>query len=117
MKLVLSLAIFVSGVFWGTIGETSTTTRRVGTRSTSTTTHGLGAYDSASTTTRRETLSARIITITVPPEEDPSKFKEQNATRVVEMNATQWVKWRTYNVTEYFGYTLWSVKISILRKR
>ncbi|KAM7302234.1 putative 25 kDa salivary gland protein C [Ixodes scapularis] len=93
MKLVLSLAVFVCGVFWGTSGSTSTTTRRVGT------------YGSTGTTTRPGTRSARMIVTTVPPEEDPSKYKEQNATRVLEMNATQWVKWRTYNVTEFLSNT------------
>nr|AAY66794.1 salivary histamine binding protein [Ixodes scapularis] len=91
MKLVLSLAIFVCGVLSGTYGEMSTTPRPVGNQG------------STSTTTRPGTPSARMITTTIPPEEDPSKYKEQNATRVVEMNATQWVKWRTYNVTEVFG--------------
>ncbi|CAN7974733.1 unnamed protein product [Ixodes persulcatus] len=88
MKLVLSLAVFMCGVFWGAYGSASTTTRRMGTNG------------STTTTTRPGTPSARMLMTTVPPEEDPSKFKEQNATRVVEMNATQWVKWRTYNVTD-----------------
>uniref|UniRef100_A0A0K8R8H2 Putative salivary lipocalin n=1 Tax=Ixodes ricinus TaxID=34613 RepID=A0A0K8R8H2_IXORI len=91
MKLVLSLAIFVCGVFLETYGSTSTTTRP------------LGNSGSTTTTKPKGTPSARMIMTTVPPEEDPSKYKEQNATRVVEMNATQWVKWRTYNVTEPFG--------------
>ncbi|CAN7997763.1 unnamed protein product [Ixodes pacificus] len=90
MKLVLSLAIFLCGVFWGTYGEISTTTRP------------LGNYGSTSRTTRKGTTGAKMIMTTVSPEVDPTKHKEQNATRVVEMNATQWVKWRTYNVTDPF---------------
>uniref|UniRef100_A0A6B0V318 Putative lipocalin n=1 Tax=Ixodes ricinus TaxID=34613 RepID=A0A6B0V318_IXORI len=78
MKLVLSLAVFVCGVL-------------------------VGAYGEMTTTGPRERLHGSMTT--VPPEYDPSKRGEQNATRVVQMNATQWVKWRTYNVTEYFGYT------------
>uniref|UniRef100_A0A0K8RKP7 Putative salivary lipocalin n=1 Tax=Ixodes ricinus TaxID=34613 RepID=A0A0K8RKP7_IXORI len=119
MKLVLSLAVFVCGVFWGTNGETSTTTRRVGTGSTSTTKHPMGAYGSTSSTTRRGTLSTRMIRTTVPPEADPSKFKEQNATRVIEMNATQWVKWRTYNVTDPFrgNHPLQCENFKVMEKR
>uniref|UniRef100_A0A0K8RFY6 Putative salivary lipocalin n=1 Tax=Ixodes ricinus TaxID=34613 RepID=A0A0K8RFY6_IXORI len=75
MKLALSLAIFVCGVLVGAYGEISTTTSR-------------GRLHGSTTT--------------VPPEYDPSKQREQNATRVVQMNATQWVKWRTYNVTDPF---------------
>uniref|UniRef100_V5GLL5 Putative licpodalin-4 1 n=1 Tax=Ixodes ricinus TaxID=34613 RepID=V5GLL5_IXORI len=73
MKLALSLAIFVCGVLVGAYGKISTTTSR-------------GRFHGSMTT--------------VPPEYDPSKQREQNATRVVQMNATQWVKWRTYNVTD-----------------
>uniref|UniRef100_A0A0K8RFY1 Putative salivary lipocalin n=1 Tax=Ixodes ricinus TaxID=34613 RepID=A0A0K8RFY1_IXORI len=75
MKLALSLAIFVCGVLVGAYGKISTTTSR-------------GRFHGSMTT--------------VPPEYDPSKQREQNATRVVQMNATQWVKWRTYNVTDPF---------------
>uniref|UniRef100_A0A0K8R7K2 Putative salivary lipocalin n=1 Tax=Ixodes ricinus TaxID=34613 RepID=A0A0K8R7K2_IXORI len=101
MKLVLSLAIFVCGVFLETYGSTSTTTHPVGNSgSTSTTKRPMGNSGSTTTTKPTGTPSARMIRTTVPPEEDPSKYKEQNATRVVEMNATQWVKWRTYNVTD-----------------
>nr|CAJ20730.1 lipocalin [Ixodes ricinus] len=75
MKLILSLAVFVCGVLVGAYGEMATTKRRG--RS-----HGG--------------------TTTVSPEYDLSKLREQNATRVVQMNATQWVKWRTYNVTDLF---------------
>uniref|UniRef100_V5H221 Putative lipocalin n=1 Tax=Ixodes ricinus TaxID=34613 RepID=V5H221_IXORI len=93
MKLVLSLAVFVCGVLVRAHGRTTTTIPRLGSSSSaSTTTHRMGAYSSTSTTKRLGT--------TVPPKKDPSKYKEQNATKVVEMNATQWVKWRTYNVTE-----------------
>uniref|UniRef100_V5H7Y5 Putative licpodalin-4 1 n=1 Tax=Ixodes ricinus TaxID=34613 RepID=V5H7Y5_IXORI len=74
MKVVLSSAFFVCGVFYGTYAKGTITPRA-------------GPHSSTSTTT-------------VPPEEDPSKYKEQNASRVVEMNATQWVKFRTYNVTD-----------------
>uniref|UniRef100_A0A0K8R9C3 Putative salivary lipocalin n=1 Tax=Ixodes ricinus TaxID=34613 RepID=A0A0K8R9C3_IXORI len=106
MKLVLSLAIFVCGVFLETYGSTSTTIHPViNSGSTSTTKHPIGSTGSTITTKRTGTPSARMIMTTVPPEEDPSKYKEQNATRVVEMNATQWVKWRTYNVTEFFSNT------------
>uniref|UniRef100_A0A6B0V5A1 Putative salivary secreted protein n=1 Tax=Ixodes ricinus TaxID=34613 RepID=A0A6B0V5A1_IXORI len=73
MKLVLSLAVFVCGVL-------------------------VGAYGEMTTTTPQERLHGRMTT--VPPEYDPSKQREQNATRVVQMNATQWVKWRTYNLTD-----------------
>uniref|UniRef100_A0A0K8RG39 Putative salivary lipocalin n=1 Tax=Ixodes ricinus TaxID=34613 RepID=A0A0K8RG39_IXORI len=90
MKLVLSLAVFVCGVL-------------------------VGAYDEM-TTTPQGRLHGRMTT--VPPEYDPSKLGEQNATRVVQMNATQWVKWRTYNVTDLFTVTtLCSVKISRLGKK
>uniref|UniRef100_V5HDU7 Putative licpodalin-4 1 n=1 Tax=Ixodes ricinus TaxID=34613 RepID=V5HDU7_IXORI len=119
MKLVLSLAVFVCGVLvrtYGTTtttkpglgisGSTSTTKPRLGiSGSTSTTTRGLGAYDFTRTTTPSLALSVTMAMTTVPPEADPSKYKDQNATRVVEMNATQWVKWRTYNVTEPLGGT------------
>uniref|UniRef100_A0A6B0UUK1 Putative salivary lipocalin n=1 Tax=Ixodes ricinus TaxID=34613 RepID=A0A6B0UUK1_IXORI len=73
MKLVLSLAVFVCAALVRTSGKTTATTPR-------------GRLHGSMTT--------------VPPEYDPSKQKEQNATRVVQMNATQWVKWRTYNVTD-----------------
>uniref|UniRef100_V5HDL8 Putative lipocalin n=1 Tax=Ixodes ricinus TaxID=34613 RepID=V5HDL8_IXORI len=76
MKLVLSLAVFVCGVF-------------------------VGAYGEMTTTRRRGRLHGSVTT--VAPEYDPSKLREQNATRVVQMNATQWVKWRTYNVTDIFS--------------
>uniref|UniRef100_A0A0K8RKP9 Putative salivary lipocalin n=1 Tax=Ixodes ricinus TaxID=34613 RepID=A0A0K8RKP9_IXORI len=106
MKLVLSLAIFVCGIFLETYGSTSTTTSPMGNYGSTSTTKGpMGNSGSTSTTKRTGTPIARMIMTTVHPEEDPSKFKEQNATRVVEMNATQWVKWRTYNVTEYFSNT------------
>nr|AAY66793.1 histamine binding protein [Ixodes scapularis] len=106
MKLVLSLAIFVCGVLLGTYGDKSTTSRP------------LGNQGSTSTTTRPGTPSARMIATTVPPEEDPSKYKEQNATRVIEMNATQWVKWRTYNVTELFsGNPLQCENFRVMDKR
>nr|AAK97816.1 histamine binding protein [Ixodes scapularis] len=105
MKLVLSLAVFVCGVFWGTSGSTSTTTRRVGT------------YGSTGTTTRPGTRGARMIVTTAPPEEDPSKYKEQNATRVVEMNATQWVKWRTYDVTDFSGNPVQCENFRVMEKR
>uniref|UniRef100_A0A0K8RHR1 Putative salivary lipocalin n=1 Tax=Ixodes ricinus TaxID=34613 RepID=A0A0K8RHR1_IXORI len=75
MKLALSLAVFVCGVL-------------------------VGAYGEMTTTRPRERLHGSMTT--VPPEYDPSKQREQNATRVVQMNATQWVKWRTYNVTDPF---------------
>uniref|UniRef100_V5H7P1 Putative licpodalin-4 1 n=1 Tax=Ixodes ricinus TaxID=34613 RepID=V5H7P1_IXORI len=118
MKLVLSLAVFVCGVLWGTNGETSTTTPRVGTSSSTTTTkHPVGAHGSTSTTTRRGTPTAKMMRTTVPPEADPSKFKEQNATRVVEMNATQWVKWRTYDVTDFNGYPAQCESFRVLEKR
>uniref|UniRef100_A0A0K8RFX6 Putative salivary lipocalin n=1 Tax=Ixodes ricinus TaxID=34613 RepID=A0A0K8RFX6_IXORI len=73
MKFVLSLAVFVCGVLVGAYGEMTATTLR-------------GRLHGSTTT--------------VPPEYDQSKIGEQNATRVVQMNATQWVKWRTYNVTD-----------------
>nr|CAJ20732.1 lipocalin [Ixodes ricinus] len=76
MKLALSLAVFVCGV-------------------------SVGAYGEMTTTRPRERLLGSMTT--VPPEYDPSKLREQNATRVVQMNATQWVKWRTYNVTDLFS--------------
>uniref|UniRef100_A0A6B0V287 Putative lipocalin n=1 Tax=Ixodes ricinus TaxID=34613 RepID=A0A6B0V287_IXORI len=76
MKLVLSLAVFVCAALVRTSGKTTATTPR-------------GRFRGSMTT--------------VPPESDPSKQKEQNATRVVQMNATQWVKWRTYNVTDIFS--------------
>uniref|UniRef100_A0A0K8RMH0 Putative salivary lipocalin n=1 Tax=Ixodes ricinus TaxID=34613 RepID=A0A0K8RMH0_IXORI len=118
MKLVLSLAIFVSGVFWGTYGSTSTTIHPVGNSgSSSTTTRSLRNSGSTRTTTRRGTPSARMIMSTVPPEVDPSKFKEQNATRVVEMNATQWVKWRTYNVTDFSGNPVQCENFKVMEKR
>uniref|UniRef100_A0A0K8R766 Putative salivary lipocalin n=1 Tax=Ixodes ricinus TaxID=34613 RepID=A0A0K8R766_IXORI len=117
MKLVLSLAVFVCGVLvrtYGTTtttkpglgisGSTSTTKPRLGiSGSTSTTTRGLGAYDFTRTTTPSLALSVTMAMTTVPPESDPSKYRDQNATRVVEMNATQWVKWRTYNVTDFLS--------------
>uniref|UniRef100_A0A6B0V538 Putative salivary lipocalin n=1 Tax=Ixodes ricinus TaxID=34613 RepID=A0A6B0V538_IXORI len=106
MKLILSLAVLVCGVLVRTYGETTTITPRLGSKgSRSTTAPQMKISGSITTTTRPGTPSGRNNMTTIPPEEDPSKFKEQNATRVVEMNATQWVKWRTYNVTEYFGYT------------
>nr|AAY66795.1 histamine binding protein [Ixodes scapularis] len=106
MKLALSLAIFVCGVLLGTYGEMSTTFRP------------LGNQGSTSTSTRPGTPSARMSTNSVPPEEDPSKYKEQNATRVVEMNATQWVKWRTYNVTDVFGgNSLECENFKVMKKR
>uniref|UniRef100_A0A0K8RBY6 Putative salivary lipocalin n=1 Tax=Ixodes ricinus TaxID=34613 RepID=A0A0K8RBY6_IXORI len=33
------------------------------------------------------------------PEDDPQNFQYQNATKLVELNGTHWVKRRTYNVT------------------
>uniref|UniRef100_A0A0K8RMP9 Putative salivary lipocalin n=1 Tax=Ixodes ricinus TaxID=34613 RepID=A0A0K8RMP9_IXORI len=118
MKLVLSLAIFVCGVFLETYGSTSTTALPVGNSgSTSTTNHPMGNSGSTTTTKPKGTLSARMIMTTVPPEEDPSKYKEQNATRVVEMNATQWVKWRTYNVTDFSGNEAQCENFRVLEKR
>uniref|UniRef100_A0A0K8R816 Putative salivary lipocalin n=1 Tax=Ixodes ricinus TaxID=34613 RepID=A0A0K8R816_IXORI len=76
MKLVLSLAVFVCAALVRTSGKATATTPR-------------GRFLGSTTT--------------VPPEADPSKQGEQNATRVVQMNATQWVKWRTYNVTDIFS--------------
>uniref|UniRef100_A0A0K8R7C6 Putative salivary lipocalin n=1 Tax=Ixodes ricinus TaxID=34613 RepID=A0A0K8R7C6_IXORI len=118
MKLVLSLAIFVCGVVLETYGSTSTTARPVGNSgSTSTTTRPVGNSGSTTTTKPKGTLSARMIMTTVPPEEDPSKYKEQNATRVVEMNATQWVKWRTYNVTDFSGNEVQCENFRVMEKR
>uniref|UniRef100_A0A0K8RAN5 Putative salivary lipocalin n=1 Tax=Ixodes ricinus TaxID=34613 RepID=A0A0K8RAN5_IXORI len=76
MKLVLSLAVFVCGAL-------------------------VGAYGKMTITTPRGRVPGSMTTF--PSESDPSKQEEQNATRVVQMNATQWVKWRTYNVTDLFG--------------
>uniref|UniRef100_A0A147BWY9 Putative salivary lipocalin n=1 Tax=Ixodes ricinus TaxID=34613 RepID=A0A147BWY9_IXORI len=76
MKLVLSLAVFVCAALVRTSAKTTATTPR-------------GRFLGSTTT--------------VPPEADPSKQGEQKATRVVQMNATQWVKWRTYNVTDVFS--------------
>uniref|UniRef100_A0A147BXJ4 Putative salivary lipocalin n=1 Tax=Ixodes ricinus TaxID=34613 RepID=A0A147BXJ4_IXORI len=91
MKLALSLAIFVCGVL-------------------------VGAYGKITTTTSRGRLHGS--TTTVPPEYDPSKKGEQNATRVVEMNATQWVKWRTYNLTDPFtGNPLQCESFKVMGKR
>uniref|UniRef100_A0A0K8R866 Putative salivary lipocalin n=1 Tax=Ixodes ricinus TaxID=34613 RepID=A0A0K8R866_IXORI len=33
------------------------------------------------------------------PEDDPKNFQYQNATKLVELNGTHWVKKRTYNIT------------------
>uniref|UniRef100_A0A0K8R7P5 Putative salivary lipocalin n=1 Tax=Ixodes ricinus TaxID=34613 RepID=A0A0K8R7P5_IXORI len=85
MKLVLSLAVFVCGVLLGAC-----------------TTGRMGNNGFTSTTASPKKLRGGMST-TVPPEIDPSKYDEQNATKVVEMNATQWVKWRTYNVTDVFS--------------
>uniref|UniRef100_A0A147BW49 Putative salivary lipocalin n=1 Tax=Ixodes ricinus TaxID=34613 RepID=A0A147BW49_IXORI len=92
MKLALSLAIFVCGVLVGAYGEISTTTSR-------------GRFHVSMTT--------------VPPEYDPSKQREQNATRVVQMNSTQWVKWRTYNVTDPFrgNHPLQCENFKVIEKR
>ncbi|CAN7943481.1 unnamed protein product [Ixodes pacificus] len=91
MKLVLSLAIFVCGALVGAYGKMTTATPR-----------GI----------------SRGSTTTVPPEDDPSKAGEQNATRVVEMNATQWVKWRTYNLTDPFrGNPLQCENFKVMGKR
>nr|CAJ20729.1 lipocalin [Ixodes ricinus] len=91
MKVALSLAVFVCGVLVGAYGE-MTTTRPV------------------------ERLHGSMTT--VPPEYDPSKQKEQNATRVVQMNATQWVKWRTYNVTDLLrGNPLQCENFKVMGKR
>uniref|UniRef100_A0A6B0UGS1 Putative salivary lipocalin n=1 Tax=Ixodes ricinus TaxID=34613 RepID=A0A6B0UGS1_IXORI len=91
MKLALSLAIFVCGVL-------------------------VGAYGKIPTTTSRGRL--RGSTTTVPPEYDPSKKGEQNATRVVQMNATQWVKWRTYYLTDPFkGTPLQCENFNVMGKR
>uniref|UniRef100_A0A0K8RM56 Putative salivary lipocalin n=1 Tax=Ixodes ricinus TaxID=34613 RepID=A0A0K8RM56_IXORI len=118
MKLVLSLAIFVCGVFLETYGSTITTPHTVGNSgSTSTTKRPMGNSGITTTTKPKGTPSARMIMTTVPPEEDPSKYKEQNATRVVEMNATQWVKWRTYNVTDFSGNEAQCENFRVLEKR
>uniref|UniRef100_V5IC28 Putative lipocalin n=1 Tax=Ixodes ricinus TaxID=34613 RepID=V5IC28_IXORI len=91
MKLVLSLAVFVCGVLVGASGEMAVTTRR-------------------------GRLRGGITTFS--PESDLSKLGEQNATRVVQMNATQWVKWRTYNVTDIFGSNrLQCENFKIMKKR
>nr|AAT92202.1 putative secreted histamine binding protein of 22.5 kDa [Ixodes pacificus] len=76
MKLVLSLAIFVCGVLVGAYGKMTTASPR-----------GI----------------SRGSTTTVPPEYDPSKEGEQNATRSGsnERYAMRY-KWRTYNVTDPF---------------
>uniref|UniRef100_A0A0K8RA76 Putative salivary lipocalin n=1 Tax=Ixodes ricinus TaxID=34613 RepID=A0A0K8RA76_IXORI len=37
------------------------------------------------------------------PEDDPQNFQYQNATKLVELNGTHWVKKRTYNVTTSEG--------------
>uniref|UniRef100_A0A0K8RG15 Putative salivary lipocalin n=1 Tax=Ixodes ricinus TaxID=34613 RepID=A0A0K8RG15_IXORI len=91
MKLVLSLAVFVCAALVRTSGKTTAITPRGRVRGSMT---------------------------TVPLESDPSKQEEQNATRVVQMNATQWVKWRTYNVTEIFGSKpLQCENFKIMKKR
>uniref|UniRef100_A0A6B0V2C1 Putative salivary lipocalin n=1 Tax=Ixodes ricinus TaxID=34613 RepID=A0A6B0V2C1_IXORI len=33
------------------------------------------------------------------PEDDPKNFQHQNATKIVKLNGTHWVKKRTYNIT------------------
>ncbi|XP_040070925.1 uncharacterized protein LOC120843586 [Ixodes scapularis] len=91
MKLAISLAVFVCGVL-------------------------VGAYGKMTATTSRGRLRGSMTT--VPPEYDLSKQEEQNATRVVQMNATQWVKWRTYNVTDLFkGYPLQCENFKVMEKR
>uniref|UniRef100_A0A0K8R344 Putative salivary lipocalin n=1 Tax=Ixodes ricinus TaxID=34613 RepID=A0A0K8R344_IXORI len=91
MKLALSLAVFVCGVL-------------------------VGAYGDMTTTRPQGRLHGSITT--VPPEYDPTKLGEQNATRVVEMNATQWVKWRTYNLTDPFrGTPLQCENFKVMGKR
>uniref|UniRef100_A0A6B0U213 Putative secreted protein n=1 Tax=Ixodes ricinus TaxID=34613 RepID=A0A6B0U213_IXORI len=83
MKVVLGLAVFVFGFLVRTYGITTTTKPRLGSySSTTTTTPLIEAYGNTSTTPRSLTPSARMLMTTVPPEVDPSKFKEQNATRV-----------------------------------
>nr|AAK97821.1 25 kDa salivary gland protein B [Ixodes scapularis] len=101
MKLVLSLAVLVCGVLVRTYGKT----------------HQVGSYGKPSSTTPRGILYGS--TTTVPPEEDPAKLREQNATRVVQMNATQWVKWRTFNVTDPFrgNYPLQCENFKVMEKR
>uniref|UniRef100_A0A0K8R856 Putative salivary lipocalin n=1 Tax=Ixodes ricinus TaxID=34613 RepID=A0A0K8R856_IXORI len=37
------------------------------------------------------------------PEDDPANFRDQNATKLVELGGTHWVKRRTYNVTTERG--------------
>uniref|UniRef100_V5GK19 Putative lipocalin n=1 Tax=Ixodes ricinus TaxID=34613 RepID=V5GK19_IXORI len=37
------------------------------------------------------------------PEDDPKNFSDQNATKLVELSGTHWVKRRTYNVTTKSG--------------
>uniref|UniRef100_V5GME0 Putative licpodalin-4 1 n=1 Tax=Ixodes ricinus TaxID=34613 RepID=V5GME0_IXORI len=37
------------------------------------------------------------------PEDDPNNFPYQNATKLVELNGSHWVKKRTYNVTTPYG--------------
>uniref|UniRef100_A0A0K8R8A7 Putative salivary lipocalin n=1 Tax=Ixodes ricinus TaxID=34613 RepID=A0A0K8R8A7_IXORI len=37
------------------------------------------------------------------PEDDPKNFRDQNATKLVELGGTHWVKRRTYNVTTQIG--------------
>ncbi|XP_040067932.1 uncharacterized protein LOC120841146 [Ixodes scapularis] len=84
MKLALSLAFFVCGVLVRTYGKTTTTRPR------------LGSYGKTSTTAPRGRFHDSMTTA-FP--KDPSK---NDAMKVVEMNATQWVKWRTYNLTDPF---------------
>uniref|UniRef100_A0A6B0UXG3 Putative salivary lipocalin n=1 Tax=Ixodes ricinus TaxID=34613 RepID=A0A6B0UXG3_IXORI len=118
MKLILSLAVLVCGVLVRTYGETTTITPRLGSKgSRSTTAPQMKISGSITTTTRPGTPSGRNNMTTIPPEEDPSKSKEQNATRVVEMNATQWVKWRTYNVTDISGNEAKCENFRVLEKR
>uniref|UniRef100_A0A0K8RMK2 Putative salivary lipocalin n=1 Tax=Ixodes ricinus TaxID=34613 RepID=A0A0K8RMK2_IXORI len=91
MKLVLSLAVFVCGVLVGAYGKMTITTPG-------------GRFRGSMTT--------------IPPEYDLSKQKEQNATKVVQMNATQWVKWRTYNLTDPFtGNPLQCENFKVMEKR
>uniref|UniRef100_V5HF67 Putative licpodalin-4 1 n=1 Tax=Ixodes ricinus TaxID=34613 RepID=V5HF67_IXORI len=58
------------------------------------------------------------ITTTFPLNTNPTKLREPNATRVVEMNATLWVKWRTYNLTDAFtGNPLQCENFKVMGKR
>uniref|UniRef100_A0A0K8R4K5 Putative salivary lipocalin n=1 Tax=Ixodes ricinus TaxID=34613 RepID=A0A0K8R4K5_IXORI len=52
-------------------------------------------------------------------EQGKQQRREQNATRVVQMNATQWVKWRTYNVTDPFrgNHPLQCENFKVIEKR